>query len=232
MGIGVRAMRTRIFAAAMAASLCFAAYPAVAAVNLINNGSFELGSFDNQPFDDLTAGSTAITAWTIGGDSVDWIGSYWQPADGSRSLDLSGLGLGSVSQSFSAVIGRQYTVSFMLAGNPDGGPDPKTIEVSVNGVNQFFDFPLNGATKQNMNWTPESFTFIANTNIETLTFASTTCASSGSNPCAFGPALDAVSVTSAVPELSTWCMMLIGFAGVGFVAFRRSQRCAADIASA
>jgi len=31
-------------------------------------------------------------------------------------------------------------------------------------------------------------------------------------------------VQTAVPELSTWAMMLIGFAGIGFVAYRRSHR--------
>lgn len=35
------------------------------------------------------------------------------------------------------------------------------------------------------------------------------------------------SLTSAVPELSTWAMMLLGFAGLGFAAYRRSQRVAA-----
>jgi hypothetical protein len=35
--------------------------------------------------------------------------------------------------------------------------------------------------------------------------------------------LDAVSV-SAVPEASTWIMMLIGFAGIGFAAYRRAKK--------
>ena len=33
-------------------------------------------------------------------------------------------------------------------------------------------------------------------------------------------------VLSAVPEASTWCMLLIGFAGVGFVAYRRKNNSA------
>jgi hypothetical protein len=32
--------------------------------------------------------------------------------------------------------------------------------------------------------------------------------------------------TAAVPEPSTWAMMLLGFAGVGFVAFRRKRKAA------
>jgi PEP-CTERM motif len=47
------------------------------------------------------------------------------------------------------------------------------------------------------------------------------------NAPAFG-VIDAGSLTSigsAVPEPSTWAMMLIGFAGLGFVARRRQRRC-------
>jgi phospholipase/lecithinase/hemolysin len=36
-------------------------------------------------------------------------------------------------------------------------------------------------------------------------------------------ALDALT---AVPEVSTWAMMLIGFAGFGFAGYRRSRQCA------
>ena len=35
----------------------------------------------------------------------------------------------------------------------------------------------------------------------------------------------------AVPETSTWVMMLTGFAGLGFAAFRRSQRAKATFAA-
>jgi hypothetical protein len=31
---------------------------------------------------------------------------------------------------------------------------------------------------------------------------------------------------TAVPEVSTWAMMLIGFAGLGFAGYRRSRQCA------
>lgn len=32
-----------------------------------------------------------------------------------------------------------------------------------------------------------------------------------------------VSAVSAVPEPSTWAMMILGFAGVGFMAYRRRK---------
>ena len=33
-----------------------------------------------------------------------------------------------------------------------------------------------------------------------------------------------ISVTSGVPEPSTWAMMILGFAGVGFTAYRRKSK--------
>jgi hypothetical protein len=45
--------------------------------------------------------------------------------------------------------------------------------------------------------------------------------SSGSGPD--GGPLTGFVVTAAVPEPSTWAMMILGFAGVGFMAYRRKQ---------
>lgn len=45
----------------------------------------------------------------------------------------------------------------------------------------------------------------------------------------FGPdRLGEVQIGSAVPEPTTWAMMLIGFAGVGFMAYRRSRKIVAQ----
>jgi hypothetical protein len=41
----------------------------------------------------------------------------------------------------------------------------------------------------------------------------------------------AYSPASAVPEPSTWAMMLIGFAGLGYAAYRRQRKNAALVAS-
>jgi fibronectin-binding autotransporter adhesin len=37
---------------------------------------------------------------------------------------------------------------------------------------------------------------------------------------------------SAAPEIATWAMMLVGFAGIGFVAYRRAKKSSAAIAAA
>jgi hypothetical protein len=39
-----------------------------------------------------------------------------------------------------------------------------------------------------------------------------------------------ISTVSAVPEPSTWTMMILGFAGLGFLAYRRNDQPAAGAA--
>src|SRR5258706_4799741 len=100
------------------------------AQNLVPNGSFELGPFNNSdPYplaDDmrLFPGSTNITGWTIGGaNGVDWldgslpgVAAVGNQQDGNRSVDLQGQNppgpLSSLSTSFPTSIGATYHLRF------------------------------------------------------------------------------------------------------------------------
>jgi hypothetical protein len=44
-----------------------------------------------------------------------------------------------------------------------------------------------------------------------------------SNPGGFGVGIFTLTPVAAVPEPSTWAMMILGFAGVAFMAYRRKQ---------
>jgi choice-of-anchor C domain-containing protein len=212
-------MKHRFLAVVTATSigLCATANAAV-----LQNGSFEVG-IDPGGFTTLNAGdNTSITGWTVGVGSVDYIGSYWQAAEGSRSLDLSGNGPGSIFQTFGVTPGQVYNVTFDLAGNTDSGPTTKTLKTSAGATVLLSSFDTTGHSRGSMGWTPVSFEFQAVGSTETLTFLSTT-------DTPFGPALDNVSVTP-VPEPSTWAMMLLGFTGVGFLAYRRKARATFRIA--
>jgi choice-of-anchor C domain-containing protein len=205
-----------IVAVAMSAS-------AANAVTIVN-GSFEFGS-DPGSFSTEGVGSTAITGWTVGGFSVDYIGSYWQASDGVRSIDLSGVNAGSLSQTIETVIGTDYTLTFDLSGNPDGGLGNKISVVSISGslpkIEIYEVGPSN--SRENMNWSTYSYTFTAFATSSIVTFAS-------AEFTPFGPALDNVSIIegdgtgSTVPEPATWSMMLLGFGFVGIATRRRSQR--------
>ncbi len=66
-------------------------------------------------------------------------------------------------------------------------------------------------------WTTYSFNYTANGSNTELTFA-------GANNTNYDylANVDVSHVSSGVPETSTWAMMMIGFAGLGFVAHRRA----------
>lgn len=212
-------LRAGIVSAAILVGL--SAIPAHA--SLILNGSFE-GGISPGSFTTLIAGdTTSLTGWTVASGNIDYIGTYWTASNGSRSLDLNGLVPGSISQTFSGLVaGQTYVVSFDLAGNPAGGPQPKMITVTTDEAVFNASFDSSNTSLSSMGWKPKSFTFVAAGTTDTLIFASNTLGFSGNEtyPTAFGPALDNVAV-NAVPESSTWAMMIMGFAGVGFLAYRR-----------
>lgn len=203
--------------AAVAATLTFGASASSAAVAIVN-GSFESGSIDPGAFTTLGLGSTAITGWVVGGLGIDYIGTYWQAADGNRSIDLSGNDKGSISQLLTGLtIGQGYTVTFALAGNPDGGGSTKVAVASDGGSqSSVFNFLQGGNTKSNMGWIDQTFNFTATGTSANLTFSATQ-----NDP--YGPALDNVRISSAVPEPAMWMMMIAGFGLVGATLRRDRQ---------
>ena len=112
--------------------------------------------------------------------------------------------------------GQTYTLTFWLSGNPDGAPATKSLDVSIGSVaNDNFTYTTGANTRPNMMYTLESLTFVAGAS-NTLSFAS-------QNPgSAFGPDIGGVSIAT-VPEASTWAMMLAGFAGLAFAAYRKTK---------
>ncbi len=167
---------------ALILSLALIASPVRAVTNIASNGSFENGT-DPGSFTTVNAGdSTTITGWTVNSGSVDYIGSYWQASDGSRSIDLDGNAQGSISQVLTTVSGDTYTVTFDLSGNPDGAPTVKTVQVGATGgtpQNFTYNTVANGTTHSNMAYKNQSYTFTANSASTTLTFASQDAGSYG-----------------------------------------------------
>jgi choice-of-anchor C domain-containing protein len=159
-------------------------------------------------FSTVTAGGT-INSWTVGGASVDWIGNYWPGVggNGDASVDMSGNGPGSLSTILPTLAGDMYTLSFYIAGNPEGGSAQKLLHVQVGNLDQTVTFDTTGHSISNMGWAPQSFTFTALGN-DVLTFTSLE-----NSP--YGPALDEVAVSSsaAVPEPGTY-VALLGLAGI------------------
>jgi len=182
----------------------------IANANIVANGSFE--------------SPTGLASWTTvtpdnwTGSNVDLINGYYPAEDGKQCLDLNALVPGSIEQTLTTVSGNWYEISFWMAANAAGGPDPKTLDVSWGNDTMSFSHP------QDQTWTNFKWNVKAIANTTVLKFASTTIADSGngSYPHAFGPALDNVSV-NAVPEPGTILASLSILAPAGLM-FRRRKR--------
>jgi len=178
------------------------------------------------PFQTVSSGGTfgATGAWTVTSGSIDWIGNYWQGApSGGGSVDLDGNSPGSISQTLAGLAAGNYAITFYLSGNPDGQPAIKTVQVGVTGAGSqtyTYDYVTQGTVRPNaMNYVPETFSFTWGGGDALLNFASL----DSNSP--YGPVIGGVSI-SAVPEPATWAMLLLGFAGVGFMAYRRRHQAA------
>lgn len=186
----------------------------VAQAAAFSNGSFESfegaanatcsGGFVN--CGQFNVGNPGITGWTVGGDSVDLVGLLWEAADGGWSVDLNGVGAGTLSQTFDTVAGTTYRVSFDIGGNFYGGPSVKTGTASVDDTVLPLSFDIGGSTAANMGWQRRSFEFTAADTSSTLRFFSTVGGDAGL-------ALDNVQVT-AVPEPQTMALWLAGLAAL------------------
>jgi len=215
-------MRCRLLSFAAVLSVALAATLASAtdsraAVLLFDDFNSESQSLNHTPF----------ANWSVSAGSVDVIGTGFYdfyPGNGNY-VDLNGSSGAIGALTSNTVFGAgTYTLTFTLGGSNggDGNVDPSAKTTRV----IFGNFVQDITLASNAGLTTQSFTFT--TTGGNLTFASLP----GGNE--FGPyvgnVLDNVQV-SAVPELSTWGMMLIGFAGMGLLAYRRSKKTSAAIAA-
>lgn len=162
----------------------------------VSNESFEIGT-NPGAFTTLYPGNTNIDGWTIISGSVDYIGSYWTAADGSRSIDMNGLAAGTISQEFDTETGATYKVTFYMSGNPDSSSNPsltspseKVLTVSAAGYTSdpfTFDSAFEANSKSDMKWKQNTYNFVASGEKTTISFASVIGG-------AFGPALDNISI--------------------------------------
>ncbi|MBS1717456.1 MAG: DUF642 domain-containing protein [Armatimonadetes bacterium] len=130
------------------ASLVAVGVASLASANLLVNGSFENGDFQNNGggADSLALGSTAITGWTTVSNELVWLNAtnsyYVIPQDGSYSLDLTGYHdaypYGGVSQTVSTVAGGKYHLSYYYGGlvlySGNAGVEATAVDGSTSAV--------------------------------------------------------------------------------------------------
>jgi choice-of-anchor C domain-containing protein len=82
----------------------------------------------------LDPGSTAIKGWTVTRGQIDLQNGYATAADGKRSIDLHGSpGYGGIKQTFKTIKGKNYRLTFAMAGNPGETTTVKRLAVSITG---------------------------------------------------------------------------------------------------
>jgi choice-of-anchor C domain-containing protein len=196
------------------------------AQNIVLNPSFETPVEPANSFGSFSAGSTALTSWTVASGSIDHIGAgFWQAADGVQSVDMNGTDAGSIFQDLATTPGSSYNLSFSLAGNPAGGPTIKHLQVFWNGTSQgIFTFDTTGKSFGNMGYVSDALNGLSATGATTrLQFTST---DAGSNA---GPALDNVSVVkatvTATPEPGSLAFFTVsGLSGAGLLLRKRRRK--------
>ncbi len=155
---------------------------------LIQNGDFEISKDSNfQLFFNIEPGDNFIESWTVDSGDIDLVKGHWNAYDGQHSVDLNGYSEGSLSQSFTTLVGGIYKVHFRLSGNPYGVFPVKRLNVSVSSISRQFEFNTTNHTGQDMGWELHRFMFRAVDTLTTLKFSSLL----GSNA---GPVIDDVQV--------------------------------------
>jgi hypothetical protein len=105
---------------------------------------------------------------------------------------LTGTQSGAIAQTFDTIAGSTYIVEFDMAGNPDGAPLIKSLQIAADGQFADFTFDNTGTSRAAMGYEHHSFSFVADDASATLSFTNTTA------NIFFGAVIDNVSV--AVPE--------------------------------
>jgi Protein of unknown function (DUF642) len=183
--------------------------PSAKAVNIVANGSFENGNFQNTTgnYDQLPVNSTDLTGWTVIQNSVAWgvNPTDWTASDGVAYVDLTGIGTespyGGLSQTLNTTAAQQYLFSFDVSGSIS------LATVSVNGAPiQLSAGP--SFMRGSVIWTPETSSFTASGPQTVLDIVGT------GNPGSLLIGVDNVSATSAtVPDASsTWMPLLLSLA--------------------
>jgi len=153
--------------------------------------SFESPAFSGS-FVQLNA-PASVGDWRVTAGSVDHVNTYWQPADGARSIDLNGTSRGTLCRTFEIFWKGTAAVRFMMSHNPDAAATSGTLQVLANGTQVGGTFVHSAAsTRSNMLWEARGVTFTVTTPTLELCFRSLSGA-------AQGPALDAVIFAQPYP---------------------------------
>lgn len=175
-------------------------------------------------YDFLWNGGTADTTGATGffGNVTLWT-STPAPGGGATVGGIAAFHDGPISQLVNLTPNRPVTITFSWAGAQQkgfNGTDMVGWDVSLGSRTQatkLVEVPSHGFT----GWQTASFTFTPTSSSEKLSFLA---AGQGPDHEVFSLVSGVRATQAVVPELSTWAMMLLGAAGLGYAGLRRARR--------
>jgi hypothetical protein len=184
------------------AAFLLAASSGANATEYLTNGGFDTGD---------------LTGWTHSGDQffqgVTLSGQGGYPSQSGNYYFEAGnyLAQATLSQTFTDVVGQTLTVSGYVTGD-GSGLNPSYVQFVFDGTTyEDIQHPTSPYTQYTFNVTATGSDTFGINYIDQNGFLGV-------------DSFSVSSVTSAVPEPSTWAMMILGFAGVGFMAYRRKSK--------
>ncbi len=201
----------------------------------IVNGSFEAVQIGAQN----SSNPADIPGWTHSGDVGDaliWNNTFniccnsnggvpnANTGDGHQFVTMGGgfgpFGSSAWSQTIlGLVVGQTYLVTFKTAAEGESPTQDLTVGMTSGSLtgSHTYTTPVSPGISPLFwaNWGTETYSFLANDTSATIQFSVFNQQ--------WDVGLDAVSISSAVPEPSTWAMMILGFCGLGFMMYRRKQ---------
>jgi hypothetical protein len=202
-------LKSFVFASLAVASIFGATSGAQAAlVGLNNTGAAGLGADSNYTVNNLVTASTTYfnSAYAPETATSHWISTTSDGGTGAATVDFfTQFSVTGSALKISGLWGVDNAATMFLDGK----------QVAI----------LTGYTVDNFN-VLQAFSFNAGVGSHTLEFALL----NDNNPAAPGVAdgplalrVDSIASVAAVPEASTWAMILLGFLGVGFLSYRRKS---------
>jgi hypothetical protein len=151
-----------------------------------------------------------------------------------EAIDSDPVNVGQLTQTITGLtVGRNYDLTFYWAasqyealnGTLYNGATFESWQATLGGITQSTPV-VNIASHGFSGWMGASFDYTATSTSEVLSFFAVG-PPGGIPPVAL---LDGVSLVM-VPEPSTWALMVLGFGGLGFAAYRRARKNASALAS-